>query len=429
MRLRTMAAALAGFGLLAACGSGGDDDSGSAAAEVTAPATGTIRYEAWTPTQETLDAVVAGFSEQNPDVEVTSKLAPIEDYQTSLQTQLRAGEGPDVFVVPPGAMFNQFGQYMEPLDEYAEASGGAGWADAYLAEALSRGQADGQTYGLPVGYGVAGFLWVNKTVLAEAGVEVPTTYDDLVAAAAALTDQGIAPVALGGKDSWQVVDYYLALANSIDSEALYAAMDGSGEWTEPGLVEAFEAWAGLFADGVFQEGAVGAATYNDAYDLFTQGKAAFFANGSWNLDMYANSLDRVGDDDIDAIPFPFGDDGAPITGDVSGIVAVNKDSENKAAAYRLAEYMSRGDGGQILMDAFLDFPVTSEPREPSELPEPAVQPRSSIMTMIDDRLAGYRQVPSPAVADALGQALVAVATGSADAEEAAGRVQDAAESA
>lgn len=427
MRLRVIAAVLAAAGLLAACGSD-DDQTGGAAAEVTAPASGTVRYESWTPTQETFDAVVAAFAEDNPDVEVTSKLAPIADYQTSLQTQLRAGEGPDVFVVSPGAMFTQFGQYMEPLDDYAAASNGDDWADAYAPEALSRAQADETTYGLPVGYGVAGFLWVNKTLLAEAGVEVPATYDDLVAASAELAGQGIAPIALGGKDPWQVVDYYLALAADIDSEALYAAMDGSGEWTAPGLVDAFDAWRGLFADGVFQEGAVGAATYNDAYDLFTQGKAAFFANGSWNLDMYANSLDRVGSFDIDAIPFPFGDDGAPITGDVSGIVVVNKNSDNKAAAYRLAEYLSTGAGSQILMDTFLDFSVTAEEREPSELPAPAAQPRASIVTMIDERLAGYRQVPSPAVAEALGSALVAVATDSASPEDAAGRVQDAAES-
>ncbi|TDE15837.1 ABC transporter substrate-binding protein [Jiangella asiatica] len=433
MRLRLTIATLGTAGLLAACGGGGGGDDGgsdtAAVAEVTAPATGTIRYESWTPTQETFDAVVAGFAEENPDVEVTSALAPIADYQTSLQTQLRAGGGPDVFVVSPGAMFNQFRQYMEPLDDYAEAAGGDGWAEEYAPEALSRGQVDDATLGLPVGYGVAGFLWVNRTVLAQAGVEVPQTYDDLVAAADALAAQGIAPIALGGKDAWQVTDYYLALAADIDADALYAAMEGSGEWTAPGLVEAFEAWSQLFADGVFQEGAVGAATYNDAYDLFTQGQAAFFANGSWNLDMYANSLDRVGGYDIDAVPFPFGDDGAPITGDVSGIVVVNKASENKGAAYRLAEYLSRGDGSQILMDTFLDFPVTAQAREPSALPEPAAQPRASIVTMIDERLAGYRQVPSPTVAEALGQALVAVAAGSASPDEAAGRVQDAAESA
>ncbi len=395
------------------------------------PATGELEFQSWTPTQETFDSIANAFEEENPDASVTGTLSPFEDYQTALQTQLRSGGGPDVFVVQPGAMLNQFQQYIEPVDPYAEAFLGEGWEDIYNADPLSRASVGDQTLGLPIGYGVAGFLWVNKTVLSEAGVDIPETYEDLVAAAGDLKAAGIAPIAFGAKDTWQDVDYYLSLAASVNRDALYAALDGSGSWDDPDLVAAFGLWQQLFTDGVVQDGAAGAATYTDTYDLFTQGKAAFFANGSWNLDMFKNSLDLVGSQDIDVMPLPVpgGSDGAPITGDVTGIVVVNKNSDNKNAAFQLAQFMSEGDGAQLLTDAALDFPVTKDGPSPADLPESATQARSSIEGLISNNLAGYRQVPSAAVNTALGDALVGIISSGLSPEDAAARVQEAADNA
>ncbi|WP_368497642.1 ABC transporter substrate-binding protein [Herbiconiux sp. A18JL235] len=413
---------------LAGCSS----SSAPAATEITAgPATGSLDFQSWTPTQDTFDAISASFVSENPDVKVTGTLSPFEDYQTALQTQLRSGGGPDVFVVQPGAMLNQYQQYIEPINSYAEAFSGSEWRDAYNTDPLARATIGDQTYGLPIGYGVAGFLWVNKTILEEQGLDVPTNYDELVSVSKALQAKGIAPIAFGAKDTWQDVDYYLAIAASLNKDALYAALDGSGSWTEPDLVKAFGLWQQLFADGVVQEGAAGASTYTDTYDLFTQGKAAFFANGSWNLDMYKNSLDLVGSDDIDVIPLPVpgGDDTAPITGDVTGIVVVNKNSENKAAAFQLARFMSEGAGAQVLTDAALDFPVTKDGPAPSELPAAADQARASIQGLIADDLAGYRQVPSASVNTALGDALVGLISSGLSPDDAASRVQEAADNA
>lgn len=427
-RVLSTVAALGAVALLAGCAGGGAAPEEGISTD--APA-GAIRFESWTPTQETFDSIETAFTDEFPDVEVQGTLSPFEDYQTSLQTQLRSGAGPDVFVVQPGAMLNQFREYIEPIDAYATEFDGEAWADAYNPEPLARATVDDKTYGLPVGYGTAGFLWVNNTLLEQNGLTAPTTYDELVDVSAALSDAGVAPIAFGAKDAWQAVDYYLAIAAAKNRDALYAALEGEGSWNDPDLVDAFSAWKQLFSDGVVQEGAAGAATYTDTYDLFAQGKAAFFANGSWNLDMFVNSLDLVQDFDIDVIPLPVpgSDMTAPITGDVTGIVVVNKNSANKSAAFQLARYMSQGPGAQILTDAALDFPVTKEGPSPQDLPEQAVTARASIEELIAGDLAGYRQVPSATVNTALGDALIGLITSDLTAEEAASRVQEAADNA
>lgn len=427
-RVLCAVAALGAAALLAGCAGGAATSEEGISTD--AP-TGEVRFESWTPTQAAFDSIVAAFTDEYPDVEVQGTLSPFEDYQTSLQTQLRSGAGPDVFVVQPGAMLNQFREYIEPIDAYAAAFDGDDWAETFNPEPLARATVDGQTYGLPVGYGTAGFLWVNTTILEQNGLTAPTTYDELVETSAALGDAGVAPIAFGAKDAWQAVDYYLAIAAATNSDALYAALEGEGSWDEPDLVEAFAAWKQMFQDGVVQEGAAGAATYTDTYDLFSQGKAAFFANGSWNLDMFVNSLDLVQDFDIDVIPLPVpgADVTAPITGDVTGIVVVNKNSANKSAAFQLARFMSQGPGAQILTDAALDFPVTKAGPSPQNLPEPAATARASIEDLIATDLAGYRQVPSATVNTALGDALIGLITSDLTPEEAAARVQEAADNA
>lgn len=391
------------------------------------PATGSLQFESWTPTQETFDAVVKSFTAANPKASVKGTLSPFADYQTALQTQLRSGGGPDVFVVQPGAMLNQFRQYIEPVDAYATALDGADWAAAYNAEPLARATVGKQTYGLPMGYGVAGFLWVNKSILKQQGLTVPQTYADLVSVSKTLNAHGIAPIAFGAKDTWQDVDYYLVIAASLNKKALYAALSGSGSWSNPDLVKAFGLFKQLFKDGVIQEGAAGASTYSDTYDLFTKGKAAFFANGSWNLDMYKNSLSLIGSADIDVIPLPVpgGTSTAPIIGDTN-IVVVNKNSKNKAAAFKLARFMSEGQGAQLLTNAALDFPVTKNGPTPADLPSAAGQSRASIENLISTVLTGYRQVPSPTVNTALGNTLVGLISSDLSASDAAARVQAAA---
>jgi raffinose/stachyose/melibiose transport system substrate-binding protein len=413
-----------------ACSGGGSGDgTPSDVSNVTAPATGTISYEAWTPTATVLSSIVDAFTKANPGVKISTKLEPNADYLANLKTELASGTGPDVFVLPPGAQFNQFKSFMAPLDDYAAASLGSGWASKFDPAVLGRAQPDGKTLGLPLGAGAAGLMWVNKSLLDQYQLPVPQNYDQLKSDAAALQKVGVAGLALGAKDTWQDVDYFMAIASSSAKSPLYAAMEGKGKWTDPALVQAFTRWGQLFKDGVLQQGAVGAGTYNDTYNLWLDQKAAFLANGSWNMDMFVNSADKIGKMNVVVVPFiaPGGDGYAPITDDPN-IVMVNKNAKNKAAAYKLAEFMAAGAGAQQLNNAFLDFSVLNPPLQPTTaLTDNAKSVRASISQILKTGKGGYRNIPSAAVNDALGQALQGVASGQFSPDAAAKQVQTAAD--
>jgi len=403
---------------------------GCAGSPEDADGTVTITYESWTPSQEVMDSIVAAFEKENPDINVEAKLLPYADYVTAIKTELASGTGPDVFDLQAGGMLGEFQSLLEPLDSLAAAELGDDWKGTYKTDALDQASIDDVAYGLPHGFQSAGFLWVNETLLEQNGLEIPTTYEELVEASETLRAAGVVPLAIGAKDDWMDIDVFSAMSNGIAPGEQYAAMDGSGKWTTDGLVDSFDAFAALFTDGVAQDGAAGATTYTDTYDLYADGKAAFFANGSWNQDMFVSAADRIGGFTSSVTPMPVPDGTAPVIAGIGGLLAVNKDSDKKEAAFKLASFMSSGEGQQILIDGNLDFAVTAEDVTPAvEVSENAQAVRTQLTSLLNDELAGYREVPNAAVKSALGQALLKLAAGTITGEEAAAEVQAAADDA
>jgi len=388
----------------------------------------TITYESWTPSQETMDSIIDAFEAENPDIKVEAKLLPYADYVTAIKTELASGTGPDVFDLQAGGMLAEFQSLLEPLDELATAEIGADWANVYNEEALTQASIDGVAYGLPHGFQTAGGLWVNVSLLEANGLAVPTTWDDLVAASATLRAAGAVPLAIGAKDDWMLIDVFSAISNGVAPGEQYDAMEGNGDWTSPGLVDSFDAFSALFTEGIAQDGAAGATTYTDTFDLFADGKAAFFANGSWNQDMFVNAADRIGGFEAAVVQMPTPEGLAPVIGGIGGLLAVNKDSDQKSAAFKLAQFMSSGAGQQILIDGSLDFAVTAEAVEPGvDISDNAREVRTQLTALLADHLAGYREVPDAGVKSALGQALLKLAAGTISPADAAAEVQAAAE--
>ncbi|MDR0592276.1 MAG: extracellular solute-binding protein [Bifidobacteriaceae bacterium] len=416
---------------LAACG--GDSTPETPGASGASPANDagepiTITYESWGPTQESMDAVIDAFQAANPGVTVQASLLPYADYITALKTELASGTGPDVFEIQAGGALKEFQSLLTPVAEPVQEILGQDITQVYKQSALDQVSIDGVAYGLPNGFSSAGMLWVNNSILDEQGIAVPTSYDELVAACKKLREAGIVPVAIGAKDDWMLIDIFTSMSNAIAPGEQYAAQDSGGKWTTDGLIKTFDAFATMFKDGVAMDGATGAMTYSDTYDLYADGKAAFFTNGSWNQDMYVGAKDRIGAFKSSVILMPTISGAAPVTAGIGGIYAVNKNSANPEAALKLAYFMSAGQGAQIMIDGNLNFAVTVADITPSgELSEDAAATRAELTDQLNNNLAGYREVPDAGVKTALGQELIKLAAGTTDGKAAAEAVQAAAD--
>lgn len=205
---------------------------------------------------------------------------------------------------------------------------------------------DGGLYLLPWEFHMEIF-WYNKALFQKAGVSVPVNLEDIPASCKAFRDNGIIPMAIDGQDGWPLmrqisfIPFRLTGMNYIGQlkKAKAAVTD------EPGK-RAVKYVSDLGTNKCLQDG-WSAASYTDARDLFTTGKAALYYMGTWELGtMTAKDLAPDVASNIDFFTLPMTAGATTKPNDfivVSGIgMAMNKGSFDPAAQdwvkYMLAQY-------------------------------------------------------------------------------------------
>ncbi len=193
---------------------------------------------------------------------------------------------------------------------------------------------DGKLYGLPRNTDVLGFYY-NKDLFAQYNLEIPETWDDLLIAAQTFQDAGIIPVAMDGQDKWPLAHFINCMAGTISGGDTYSIMLNSvktGDYSDP-------VWNTVVTEAVaqapvlFQTG-FETTDYATAMNLFTNGQAAMFFMGSWEMSMSPDF--EVG---YFTMPDVDGDGEGVIGAYNGGGYAVSASSQVKDAAIDLLNYM------------------------------------------------------------------------------------------
>lgn len=281
---RRSALALAGAGAagaaLSACG-GVDVRSGG---EAGSPTSGSIDWWSWTPDASVAKKYIENFNVEFPDIEVTFKNFENSDYKAGLRAGLVSGAGPDLFSMSLGGMnsdFATFGEFGLDLRPALEEALGTDWRDAFTFSHDGLTRENGDVAGVGMGGVAAGCLWVNQTMFDEFGLEVPTTYDEWVAVAAALRENGKECLAMGAVADGFVVETWRSIVGSIEPGLWIGALQGETPWTEPAFEEGLRIFSDMKRDGIIREDVTGLSQYPDANNAFLSGRAAMVQMGTW----------------------------------------------------------------------------------------------------------------------------------------------------
>ena len=137
---------------------------------------------------------------QQSGIEVEVDTLPLETMRTVLQTQLRSGEGPDVFAWGSGPSFGgalaKAGLVMDLTKAYEDND----WQVYDFAK--QRVTFDGKVYGLPGEAETIG-LYYNKDIFSKLGLDQPKSLADVEAASQAARKAGLTPLAVGDKEGWE----------------------------------------------------------------------------------------------------------------------------------------------------------------------------------------------------------------------------------
>ncbi|QCB92337.1 ABC transporter substrate-binding protein [Cellulomonas shaoxiangyii] len=338
---------------LTACsgGGGGSDADPSAAAEEG----GELLVWAWDPTVE---PIAEAYMEANPDVTIELVNAGTgNDQYTALQNAIGAGSGvPDLAQIEYYAL-PQFaiGESLADLTDL-----GAGELEGtYTPGPWSAVQQGEGIYGLPLDSGPMA-LFYNEEVFAQHGIEVPTTWDEYVAAAQALhaadpnayitADTGDAGLATSlmwqaGGRPFQVDGTDVTIDLADEGSQKYATM-----WQQlvgEDLVAPISAWS------------------DEWYQGLGNGTIATLVTGAWMPGNFESGVPE-GAGKWRVAPMPQWTEGESVTAENGGsAMSVTEASENKALAYDFLEFASAGDGVALRLEGG-GFPATVADLESEE---------------------------------------------------------------
>lgn len=224
---------------LAAAGCGGDDDDGGGSATGDANVSGSLSVLGiWSgQEQASFQAVIDAFTEAYPNVSVDYNSAG-DNLPTVLQTAVQGGNPPDVaFIAQPGTIqgFVDDGA-LQPLTFAQDAV-----TENFGQSVADIGTFNGELYGILFKSANKSLGWYNTSVLEDAGVDPPATWDDLGTAADTIKASGVTPFSVAGADGWTLTDLfeniYLRTAGPDKYDQL---ANHEIPWTDPSVVTALE---------------------------------------------------------------------------------------------------------------------------------------------------------------------------------------------
>lgn len=385
--------------------------------------------------QSTMDKSIAAFEAAHPDIDVKYTYYNYSpEYITALRAAAASGSLPDVIGLQPGSLTQQYREHLEPVNARASETWGADWAEKVFPvnrrQMLMGNPAGDENYYIIPQESQVLAIWYNRKIFEELGLAVPTTYEELKATAQALTDGGYIPMFQGAADGWQNENVFLMLANQFSPGIVEKAQAGDAPWTSPELVSAMAAWKGLFDDGIFQQGALGAHAYPTGAQLLAQGRVGMMALGSWwmqeskfppPLSEYVENMDG-----FDFFHMPPVADGNPMSPPVGGIdigYGLTKNGADNPAAWTFLAELINGVGLQEALNDLNDLPAFEGHAPKGDVSDHVRQMYDRFMADLPN--AENQRFASPAVAEALDNALAGVAAGDVEPEAALAAVQEA----
>ncbi len=303
--------------------------------------------------QENFQKVLDAFTEKTGAE--TSFVSTGDNVSTVVGSKIEGGNAPDVVMVPQVGVLQQFAGkgWLKPLSKTARKSVDSNFANVWK----SYGSVDGTLYGLYFKAAHKSTVWYSPDALAQAGVEPPKTYDEMLKAGQTVSDSGLAAFSVAGQDGWTLTDWfenvYLSQAGPEKYDALAAH---ELKWTDASVVEALTTLGKLFKDKQLIEGGQKGALNTDfpgsVEKVFgPKPEAGMVYEGDFVAGVAKDQFGKKIGEDANFFPFPAVDGGeAPV---VSGgdAAVVLEDGKNSKAGMALLEFLATPEAAAVWAEA------------------------------------------------------------------------------
>jgi len=303
-------------------------------------------------------------------VELEVQEVPWADAYDKFQTAIAGGTGPDVAEVGTTwtPEFAEAGALVDLTDRVQE----AGLESDLVPGLVEAGTVDDKLYGMPWYAGVRSVIY-RTDVFEKAGVEPPTSWDEIVTVGAKIkqSNPGMTVFPIPGDSEYGLDPFIWGAGGEIaveDGDSWKAAVDS------PEAQEGIGFYTGLATEHDFSTPA--AATWDEAdlSDAFTKGNVAMMISGSWTPDALVEANPEL-KGKIGAFPIPGKESGMSpsfLGGSHLGVFTTTSDEE---LSWTLVEMMTTGELAKKWGEQSGFFPgTTSLLAEVEQADDPLVSP-------------------------------------------------------
>jgi alpha-glucoside transport system substrate-binding protein len=324
--------------LAAACGGGNGETTGGATGGTGGGASGSVSVMAvWTGAEQAaFQAVLDGFTQQNPDVKVNYTAAG-DQLPTQLSTAVQGGNPPDIAALPQPGLMTDFVKKgaLQPLD--------------FGQSVVDLGTVDGKLYGFLFKAANKSLVWYNVKSYSDAGVDPADDWDTWLQNGDTLSASGIAPYSIGGADGWTLTDLF---------ENIYLRTAGPDKydqlatheipWTDQSVKDALTTMADVLKSDQIAGGTEGALQTDfptSVTNVFSDSpKAAQVMEGDFVAGVITDSTKAEPGTGFDVFPFPSINGSPQVVVGGGDTVVMFKDSP---AAEALVTYLASPEAAQI----------------------------------------------------------------------------------
>jgi alpha-glucoside transport system substrate-binding protein len=223
--------------VLAGCAEGGSGDGGGDAKTTVRISGGITGVEA--------DDLNKSFEQFTEDTGITVEYTGDKGFEGNIVTKVTGGDAPDIAIVPQPGLLKTLvdtGKVMA-APEAVEAAVDENWSEDWK----KYGTFDDTFYAAPMLANLKGYVWYSPKQFAEWGVEVPTTWDEMMTLTQTIVDKTGGPAWCAGFSSeaasgWPGTDWIEDLVLRQSGPEVYDQwVDGEVKFTDPEIKEAFDA--------------------------------------------------------------------------------------------------------------------------------------------------------------------------------------------
>jgi raffinose/stachyose/melibiose transport system substrate-binding protein len=226
--------------------------------------------------------IKVNIAKDMPNVEVEYDLGGGgQDYANKLKAYNASGDMPDVWFSEQNlsSVVVAAGNALD-MASYVKASG---FDKKFKMQEVIAPDANGKLYCVQPGADqyFTPRLWYHKDVFAKYGVEIPKTFDELVAVCKTLKEKGIVPLSIVGKDGWTPNLHLLqTMIMAEDPQVASDLVNNKTDFSNPVIKNALGRIQTLVNAGAFAQGVTNI-DYGPAVEMYTSGKAAMLAMFTW----------------------------------------------------------------------------------------------------------------------------------------------------